>query len=465
METRREYILNVAAQTAGRVCSVGASLAVFVLVARVLGPDLLGKYTFFLAYLGLAAMVAEFGTTAVLARELPRRSASAESYWGSFQILRFVMSLTVAVVAVVTAYFARRDLFGYLLAGTAVLPFIASRFFDPVFQVYNRPWFSFASMGAYAAVFIAGALVAVQQGGLAYVVAAYVVAHLAYAMVALGLSRRLIKPIYRLGRASVRQTLHLALPIGVSSLFTLINSRADTFMIAYLRSDQEVGFYNAAYRFLEAAAVFATVAMNPIIPIFSRKAASDRDGLKRSYTRVIEVLGISVLPVGVILHQASPFVIHLLFGDGYQPSAAVLEVLAPAGVLVFFCLINTALCLALGIVHFGYWNTAAAAGINILLNLAWIPRYGIVGAAYAALISQILLLSVTIAYLVRHLGNCVRWRSWVRIVAANAVLAAVLSRGDGGPGPLVIFGALATYVVLLFAMRLLPPKVFATVIR
>ena len=139
-------------------------------------------------------------------------------------------------------------------------------------------------------------------------------------------------------------------------------------MLAHMKSDYEVGIYIAAFRFLEMAAIIAVILMNPVIPIFSDKAINDREALREDFIKIIEFLAVVTIPIAIFLPHLSPLLFKLLFGEGFSESAKVLNILAWAGVLVFYSLFGSAVCIAIGVVYFEYWSTALAASLNIFLN-------------------------------------------------------------------------------------------------
>jgi O-antigen/teichoic acid export membrane protein len=443
MSTKKTYLANVSAQGLGRVFSTAVSIIVYILIARILGPDIFGQYSYILVFWGLFVVVADFGTQAVFARDIAQIKESANIYWGNFLFLRIGLSLLMIIPAVTVAFYLRQDLFYYILTGCLFLPFLSSRFFEPLYQVYHRPWFSTYSSFIYGFMylfFICSALLFSRK--LLPVTLAYIGSNVIYTVVLFFLALKLLKPRFEIKEKVLKNILKLAAPIGVASLFTTVNSYADIFMLANMTSDLEVGIYNAAYRFLDMAVMLAVILMNPLIPIFSKQAVDDRKLLKQNYTQLIEFLAIFTIPVALIAPYISPLLVSLIFGEAFLASAEVLNILAWVGVLAFFSLSTVPLCVAIGVVHFAWWNAALAAAVNIFLNYQWIPKYSYIGSAHATLICEIILLGIVLFYIIKHMGNVFRWFQWARILLANLVLYLIL----------LTFGKIGTCVILLGAV-------------
>ena len=436
---------------------MGANFLVFVIVARTLGAEGFGQYSYVLTFLGLFLVVADFGTTAVLAREIAQVRSERETYWGSFLGIRLGLAILAGLLAAGLAFPLRPDLLSYLLVGAACMPLLASRFFEPLFQVSGRPWDSTTSSVAYAATHLVGVAVAVRFAGtLAAIFAAYLVANLVYTVLAFSLSRRALRPRWTpLDRAAMASIFRLAVPMGVGSLFVMLNMRADVFLLARLASDTAVGLYSAAFRFYDLAALVAVILATPILPIFAAQAAVDRSGLRSVYRRLNDLLGVVLIPVAVLTPIFSPTVMTLAFGEPFRAASPVLDVLAWVSILIFYAQLGSAANLAVGDVTHAYWNGALAATINIGLNLAWIPKYGYMGSAWATLVGDAALLGVSQAYVFRNLGVVFRPGPWLRIVAANAVLW-LIARSGLLPAPVTVqlgLGLLA-YVLLVVGLGL-----------
>ena len=455
MSTKKTYLANVSAQGLGRVFYTAVSITVYILNARIFGPDIFGKYSYILVFWGLFVVGADFGTQVVFARDIAQIEESANIYWGNFLFIRISLSLLMVIPAVTIAYCLRQDLFYYILTGCLFLPFLSSRFFEPLYQVYHRPWYSTYSaliFGFLYLFFVSSALLF--SGKLLPVTLAYIGSNVIYTIVLFFFAFKLLKPKFEIQEKVLKNILKLAAPMGIASLFIIINSRADIFMLAYMKSDLEVGIYNAAYRFLDMAVMLAVILMNPLIPIFSKRAVDDRKLLKRNYTQLIELLAIFAIPVALIAPYISPLLVSVVFGKAFLASAEVVNILAWVGVLVFFSLSTVPICIAIGVVHFAWWSAALAAAVNIFLNYQWIPQYSYIGSAHATLICEIILLGITMFYIIKHIGNVFRWSRWARILLANLVLYLIFLT-FGKLGMCVILLGIVVYGFMLFASGLI----------
>ncbi len=457
-DLERQYFSNLASQAVGRAVSFGANFISFVMIGHFAGIEFFGKYSYVLAFLGVFGAIADSGMCSVLGKGITQADRSASLYWGNFLILKVVLSLAVIPVGVIAAFYVRRDLFPVLLIGLLAVPFIASRFFDPVFQVYRRPWHSAYSSLAYGVsffLFFSAALFWTQS--LALIVAAFIAANAIYGVTAFLLSRRSLKPGFALNPPILKGVLKLTAPLGVSSIFVIITGRIPILMLAAMKSDQAVAIYNAAYRFVDLSILFITALSTPLIPVFAARAIKGKDLVKMMLVPLIEFVAIIALPVAVIMPALSGALVSSLFGPVFIDSAPVLNVLAWVCVVLFYSLFSSAAAIAIGAVKYAYWSGACVALLCLGLNYFMIPRWSFLGTAWVALACEVFLAGVTVCYVMSHLGNVFRWKRWVKIIGLNLLLYILSNVVLSGMSPFPRVGlSLGVYVILVLISRITP---------
>src|SRR5690606_3024497 len=77
----------------------------------------------------------------------------------------------------------------------------------------------------------------------------------------------------------------------------------------------------------------------------------------------------------------------ILYSDDYIGGAEILAIHIWAGIFVFLGTASGQYLIAEGYTKLALTRTAAGALVNIVLNLWWIPVFGIKGAAWASLIA------------------------------------------------------------------------------
>jgi O-antigen/teichoic acid export membrane protein len=256
---------------------------------------------------------------------------------------------------------------------------------------------------------------------------------------------------YQLGltfdRTLLREMNRFGLPLVPAALMLWVINFIDRLFIAHFNGQGEVGLYSLGVR-IASVIVFLMAAFQLAWPAFAYSIRDDREA-KRTYSYVLTYLLLVMCWVALALAVLAPWLVDILAPKGrFDRSADVVPLLcfsvaAYAGYTV----------LAIGIgrarqTQYNWIVAGAAAAVNIALNLALIPPYGMMGAAVATLV----------AYVVLFLGMWVnsrrvypvdyQWRRVITLAAAAGALTAV--------GVAVGSLPLAIGLILLYPLALLP---------
>jgi len=219
-----------------------------------------------------------------------------------------------------------------------------------------------------------------------------------------------------------REVLKPALTIGAAHGLGLLSYNFDTLLLGFMLGSTEVAMYSAAYRPITAVLVLPISFFMGVFPILSRLYAQDRDQFKQLVTRSLQLTCVFAMPLGVgALFLARP-AIGLLFGSEYEPAVLVLQILAWSGVLVimrgtFRQSINAACKPGLDL-----RIASTSIAVNVGLNLVLIPKYGVIGAAAATLISEVVWISMVTYGVQRHVVRLDLWSFlWQPVVAVVAM--------------------------------------------
>lgn len=208
-----------------------------------------------------------------------------------------------------------------------------------------------------------------------------------------------VKSVYRV-REWGSVTWPLALMVGIQ----LILNRVDIIMLGSLATARDVGIYSAASRLAELA-LFALQSANIVVaPMISElHAQGDRAQLQQLLGKAARFVAIITLVVAGGLAVFGGVALGL-FGPQFEVGHTALSILL-AG-----CVVN-ALCGPVGYIATmtGLEKLAAvgqfmAAVVNVILNFALIPIYGLAGAAAATSVSMVLWNVILLAVIVKKMG-------------------------------------------------------------
>lgn len=189
-----------------------------------------------------------------------------------------------------------------------------------------------------------------------------------------------------------RELLSFSLPLVASGAMTIIISDIDLYMLGALRGTETVGVYNVAYPLAQLLTTAMMAFGFIFMPIISELDARDEPSqMKQLYQLATRWVVLVTLPVFLVLFLFPQQAIRYTFGVEYLPGAAALSVLAAAFFVHTAFGLNKNTLTSLGHTRLIMMDDVSAAVINILLNIALIPQYGLIGAAYATAASYLLM--------------------------------------------------------------------------
>jgi O-antigen/teichoic acid export membrane protein len=176
-----------------------------------------------------------------------------------------------------------------------------------------------------------------------------------------------------------------------------IHERLDLLMIASLLADPLLtGFYAIAVRVIDRLKLVPDALGASLFPKVAG-LAEDEAGRLTAYVSRHSVLWVvaTVAALGLL----APVFVPLLFGEEYVASIPPLLVLLFAMALLTVYRLLSRYFVAVGRQTPNVVTQILSTALNFGLNLLWIPRYGILGAAYASLVSYALeTVLITIAF-------------------------------------------------------------------
>jgi O-antigen/teichoic acid export membrane protein len=148
-----------------------------------------------------------------------------------------------------------------------------------------------------------------------------------------------------------------------------------------------VGQYAAAARLSEATYFIAGVITGSVFPALAEAHKVDRTLYERRLVQLFSLM----IAIGIGLAIPTMFVAHwavdLLYGQAYQEAAEVLIIHIWSATFIFLGLASARWYWLDHIQHLCLIRTGSGAVMNVILNFYLIESHGIIGAAYATLLS------------------------------------------------------------------------------
>ena len=468
MRVLKNSLTPMAAQVVNRLMDLG--FAVFML--RLLGPEGAGRYAFAVVLVGYFAIFSDFGLGTLITREVARRADLAGRYVTNAVLLRWALWVVAALgLAGVLLFYRSRlslaedALWAALLLGLALLPQTVSSALSALFQAHER-------MEVPAAVGLVVNLLKIVLGvpallagwGIVGLGLVALVGSAVNALVFIALTRGLLGlPPWQPERSFRRDLVREATPLLANAFLASLFFRLDVLLLQALRGDQATGWYTTAYKFIDGLLLIPSLFTLAAFPLLSRWGAGDAEALRRASRRALKALLIVALPVSAGVALIADQLVLLLFGDAFAPSILALRLLIwffPfSAVNGFLQYVLIALDQQRFLTRAFVWATA----FNLAANAIAIPLFGLYGAAFVTVLSELALLAPFVWATQQHVGGLGLAGLAARPALAAAAMMAALWPLHAWPlWALAPLGAIL-YVAVLLVSRALDSEDWALV--
>jgi O-antigen/teichoic acid export membrane protein len=170
-------------------------------------------------------------------------------------------------------------------------------------------------------------------------------------------------------------------PRGLAALAQITIQRIDIVLVAIIRGPAEAAVYTAATRFLVAGQFGNQAISMAAQPRFTEMfAQGDQRGANRVYQATTAWLILLTWPLYLLAVSFGPQIITV-FGHSYRAGATVMVILGLTMLLATGCGQVDMVLVTTGRSSWSLINGLLAVVVNVGLDVALIPRYGITGAA------------------------------------------------------------------------------------
>lgn len=194
------------------------------------------------------------------------------------------------------------------------------------------------------------------------------------------------------------------LPFSLVGYFS--GSYVDAIFVSKFLSTKDLGIYSIATQINGIALQFPTLANSLLLPFFvTLQTGKQFETIQRYFKNVVPTLSLFWGLGCVILATFFEFVLPLVFGEEFRGSESALWILLSASAVSAPVLFGyTAFSHAVSATYISTVAAVLAATVNILLNFLLIPKYGLVGCAWATFFSY-LISALSVIILTRRIGN------------------------------------------------------------
>lgn len=404
----KRYFANTGWMFFGKVFSISLSFLVGVYIARYLGPANYGLFNYVISFVGLFSFITSFGIDSIVSREIIKNHNLKDKIIGTGFFLKLFGSFLAILSVVGVSFFTTKDTL------TLVLIFLFSLSYIPLaFNVVDIYFQSqVLSKNSVRAQILASVISAILkifciyfQKGIIWLLSVYVLETLLLAIFLIiafkrqGHSFRL----WKFNKNIALLLLKNSWPLMLSSVAIGIYMKIDQVIIKNMLGNEQAGIYSVAVKIAEVWYFIPSLICLSLFPAIVNAKKVGCELYKNRLKKLYRLMFWMSLSFAALVSFFSRQIIWVLFGEVYLGAASTLSLYAWTGVTV-----SLGVALSQYLVTENYTKISAATTVfgaisNVGLNFLFIPKYGIMGAAMATLLSY--LFSVFGIFLFRKTRN------------------------------------------------------------
>lgn len=466
----RRVTADILGQVAARTVNLVLGIVVTLLIARHLGEEGFGEWATIFAVLGITAYLGNLGFDQVAVRRAAAEPGQEAGWIGGLVTLRTAIGVPVALLTAAAIAAVAEDgavrLAGAVVAASLLLGGVEA--LRTVFQLRVRnDLVALVELANGAAWGAAAGVVVWQDDGIVALAVAFTAVAAATSAVQAVLALRRARVSLTVSRERWGELVRTGVPVAAGGLLIAGYVRIDQVLVFELAGARDAGLYGAAYRVLDRAQLLPAAVMATLFPLLVRAYSVGAERMRPLVQSSLDVLLLASLPALAFTAVAAEPLTVLLYGEEFADAAPALPILMGAFVLTALGYLTGNVLLVLRLERRFVRYAAAALVFNVALNLALVPSYGFVAAAWITLATEVVVLTLSARAALPLLGGLPGLGRPLRAAAAAAGMALVVLLLDrrGAPIGALAAAGIGTYALLAVALGAARPGELAALLR
>ncbi len=389
----RKYFKSTGWLFLSRIASMAITFLTTMFIARKLGPGNFGQLSYSLSLIGVISALTTLAVDNVLYRDLIKNPDKKNEYMGSAFFIKFTGGILTTILVILSGLLFVKDdvskIIILILSGT----FLFNAFQIIIYEFQSKvesKYISIVSIFVTLILNILKVLVLLNHKGVIYLAVVLLFESILTASCNIYIYNKKIHDDifdWRFNKKIAFDLLKDSWPIIMAGAFGLIYGRIDQVLIKHLMQATDVGIYSSAVAITEVWYFLPNIITSSLFPaIVNAKMTSKTLFYSRMKNIILFLLIVSVATATATTIFA-PLLIKIIYGDAFIYAAPILRIYVWSNVGMFLGILSSIYLIAENRKKTLAFITFIPMVTNVILNILWIPKYGLVGSAYATLIS------------------------------------------------------------------------------
>ncbi|MDD4251014.1 MAG: flippase [Candidatus ainarchaeum sp.] len=389
----QKIVKNIGWLTGERILELIVACTVGIWVARYLGPSDYGLMSFAIAFCSLFSPFINLGLDTILHRELVDKPEKSNLLLGTvFKIKLFSSTIIGFLMLLIISLIKPNDFLLFSMVGVFALGNVVNSF--NILGVYfgskieSKKFVKSAGISLILSNLLKIFFI-LFNFSVFYFVIASLIGNIVNILLIINYYIKSNQSIlkWKFDFKLAKKMLSLSWPLLFSALFAVIYLKIDQVMIGLMLTEYEVGLYSVAVRISEVGFFLPSTIAASLFPVLMNNRKISKNiyltRLQKMFDLFTWIPFLIILPIFFF----SSFIILFLYGLEFASAGIVLSILIWALLPIFIRSANENFIVAEKLYKINLYSALFGAIINIIANLILIPIFGIVGAAFATLVS------------------------------------------------------------------------------
>lgn len=469
MSTTRAIAHNTAYQIVGKVISTFLGILALGLMTRYLGPEKFGWYITALAFLQFAGILIDFGLIPVSAQMFNDPKYNTNKLLQNLLGFRFFTAVIFFIlIPLVALFFPYPTEVKMAIAITAIsfLSITMNQIFIGFYQTKLKMHLQAIGENIGRIILVVGLALIIWQGwGFMSIMIAVTLNGVVYNIFLWLACKKYAKPVFAFDWQIWKDIVVKMWPVAISIIFNVVYLKGDTILLSLFRTQAEVGVYGASYRVIDILSQMAMMIMGLMLPLMAYQWARNlKNEFKKYYQQSFDLMMLLALPMTVGVIILAERIMHLIGGEDFIISGRPLQILAIAVFGVYLGAIFGHAAVSINRQKQTLWIYISNAIITLIGYLIFIPRFGMYGAAWMTVFSELyagFLLWLTIRY---YSGQKLLLKNLAKISFSTLVMGLAVWYWQNLNIVILIILATVIYSLLILATRVISRETFKEIL-
>ena len=374
------------------------SLIYLFLLARFLGVENFGKYSFAFSFAVLFSIFLDLGAGPVLTREIARDERKVKEYLNNLFGLKFILSFFVFGLIFLLINLSNYPDLTKIYVYSAALIMILDSFSFTFYQVFrgllNLKYEALGVIFTRTISFAVGLTFIILKLSPVLIILPILFGSIFYFLNAFFFLKRKLGffPSIQLQKPVLKLLLGIAFPFFIAGIFSQIFGAIDTVLLSYLKGDAAVGLYASAQKILVAVGALVGGSLSgALYPAFSFYFTRDKQQLHSLFNKTIFYSALVFMPAVFGVWLLGEKIIFFVYGQEFILAAGTLRIISLSLPLMLFDYLILSFLNACEKQKVNTLNRGLACLTLVVFNLILIPHFSHLGSAIACLMGFLVL--------------------------------------------------------------------------